>query len=138
MGKYIKGVEREQLVLFEETLEDAIGAEAEVRVIDMFVDSLNLREMGFTKSEANKKGSNMYDPKDMLKLYLYGYRNKTRSSRKLEELCYKNIEVMWLMRGIKPNFRTISDFRKDNVKVLKEVFKKLVIICSEMGLLMSI
>ena len=135
MGKYIKGKSRGQLVLFEETLEDRIKAEAEARVIDMFVDSINLREMGFQKSEENKKGTNMYDPKDILKLYLYGYRNKVRSSRKLEQLCQVNIEVIWLMRGVTPNFRTIADFRKDNAKALKEVFKKLIIVCNEMGLI---
>lgn len=134
MGKYIKGIDRGQLVLFQETIEDMIKADAEVRVIDAFVEMLDLKELNFTKSETNKNGTNHYDPKDLLKLYLYGYRNRVRSSRKLEQLCKTNIEVIWLIGGLKPNFRTISDFRKENTKGLKEVFKKMVLVCSELGL----
>lgn len=134
MGKYIKGIDRGQLVLFQETIEDMINADAEVRVIDAFVESIDLKELKFTKSETKRLGTNHYDPKDLLKLYLYGYRNRVRSSRKLEQLCKTNIEVIWLLSGLKPNFRTISDFRKENVKSLKEVFKKMVLVCSELGL----
>lgn len=133
MGKFITGTDRNQLVLFQETLEERIEEYSYVRVMDIFVESLNLQELGF-KSEPSKKGTNEYNPKDLLKLYLYGYRNKVRSSRKLEEMCKVNIEVIWLMKGIKPNFRTIADFRKENKKKFKEVFKKVVLLCKEMEL----
>ena len=135
MGKFIKGIDRSQLVLFTETLEERIPEESSVRVIDLFVECLDLERMGFTKTNPNRKGTNSYDAKDLLKLYLYAYRNKVRSSRNLAKLCKNNIEVMWLIRGITPDFRTIADFRKENVKVLKEVFKELVLMCKNMELI---
>ena len=107
MAKYIKGEERGQLVLFSETIEDRISSDNPVRVIDMYVDNLSMEEIGIKRSTPNKKGTSHYDPRDMLKLYLYGYTHKVRSSRKLEELCRVNIEVMWLMRGIEPDYLII-------------------------------
>ena len=94
------------------------------RVIDCFVDHIDLKEMGFEKTEPSFEGRPCYDPQSMLKLYLYGYRNNIRSSRKLEAACVTNIEVMWMLGGLRPDFRTISDFRKDNADNLKEVFKE--------------
>ena len=94
------------------------------RVIDCFVDHIDLKEMGFEKTEPSFEGRPCYDPQSMLKLYLYGYRNNIRSSRKLEAACVSNIEVMWMLGGLRPDFRTISDFRKDNADNLKEVFKE--------------
>lgn len=135
MAKLIKGAERGQLVLFNECIEDRIASDNEVRVIDLFVESLDLEEIGFTKCKANESGTNHYDDSDMLKLYLYGYRHKVRSSRKLNELCRVNIEVMWLVRGITPDHRTIADFRKDHLKELKEMFRKLIITCSKLDLI---
>ena len=124
MAKYIKGQNRNQLVLFPTKIDEVIGYDNEVRVIDAFVDMMDLEKKGFKRAVPNKKGTNSFDPRDMLKLFLYGYKNKIRSSRKLEKLCETNIEVMWLMKNLKPDFRTISDFRKENAKVLKEVFKE--------------
>jgi len=135
MAKYIKGQNRNQLVLFPTKIDDVIGYDNEVRVIDAFVDTMDLGIKGFKRAVPNKKGTNSFDPRDMLKLFLYGYKNKIRSSRKLEKLCESNIEVMWLMRNLKPDFRTISDFRKENAKVLKEVFKETVMMSEDLKLL---
>ena len=135
MGKYITGIDRGQLVLFNNCIDDMIAQDNYVRVIDLFVEQLNLKELGFEKAEENFIGTDYYDPKDLLKLYLYGYRNGIRSSRKLQKLCEVNIEVMWLLRKIVPNFRTISDFRKKHVNQLKKVFKETVLVCSELDML---
>lgn len=135
MGNYIKGTKREQLVLFPTSLEDRIEADNEVRVIDAFVDSLDIEKIGIKKAKNDLTGRPGYDPKDMLKIYLYGYRNKIRSSRKLMKLCKSNIEMMWLVKQIEPDFRCISDFRKDNVKALKKVFLEFNIVCKEIGIL---
>lgn len=135
MVKYIKGKEREQLVLFPTSIEDMIDENNEIRVIDAFVDSLNIKKIGIKKAEPKMTGRPSYDPKDMLKIYLYGYRNKVRSSRKLMNLCKTNIEMMWLVKQIAPDFRSISDFRKDNGKVLKEVFLEFNIICKDLEIL---
>lgn len=134
MGRYIKGTDRNQLVLFGDYIEDRISEDNEIRVIDMYVESLELEKMGFKKTRVNIKGRNPYDPKDMLRLYIYGYKHGIRSSRKLSWLCSTNIEVMWLMRELRPDFRTISDFRKENRNSLKKVFKDMVMLCTEMGM----
>ncbi len=134
MAKLIKGPEREQLALFELRIEDMISEENEVRVIDAFVDSLPLEELGFKRVVANEEGTNHYDDRDLLKLYIYGYKHKARSSRLLEELCKVNVEVIWMLRGVKPYFRTICDFRKDHVEDIKKVFKELVKFCRNIWL----
>lgn len=135
MAKYIKGIDRRQLVLFNNCIDDMIDVTNEVRVIDAFVEKINLVELEIKKSIPNIKGTNHYDPRDLLKLYIYGYKNGIRSSRKLEKLCKTNIEVKWLLRDIIPDFRTINEFRKENAKALKNVFKKLVMICNEMEMI---
>lgn len=138
MAKYIKGVERNQQVLFPTMLDELIEDNNEVRVIDYFVDKIDINEMEIKRSRPNEKGTNHFDPRDMLKIYIYGYRNGIRSSRKLAKLCKINIELKWLVKGIEPDFRTINEFRSENSKCLKQVFKKLVIICSEGGLIGNI
>ena len=135
MGKYITGQDRNQIILFPEKIDDLIEEKSEIRIIDKFVETIDIKEKGFKRDVPNRKGTNTYNPRDLLKLYLYGYRNKIRSSRKLEKLCKTNIEVMWLMKGLKPDFRTISDFRKINAVALKEVFKETVIISKELKIL---
>lgn len=135
MSKLIKGPEREQLALFEARIEDMISDNNEVRVIDRIVDSMPLEEMGFLKNNPNKKGTNHYDDADLLKLYIYGYRHRARSSRKLAELCEINIEVIWMLRGLRPDFRTIADFRKNHAKDLKKVFREVVAFCQELDLI---
>lgn len=131
---YIKGADRDQIILLPDTLDDYVGADNEVRAIDAFIDSLDIGSMGF-KAEAAKEGRPGYDPRDMLKLYMYGYLNHIRSSRRLQKEAARNVEVMWLLKKIVPDFRCIADFRKDNAKAIKEVFKAFVKLCNAAGLL---
>jgi len=123
--KYIKGQNREQTTLFPVSLNDAVDAENEVRLIDVFVDSLKLDEFGF-RIDHIENGRPAYHPTDLLKLYIYGYLNKMRSSRDLEKECLRNIEVMWLLKCLKPDHNTISNFRRDNPKAIKKVFRETV------------
>ena len=117
---YIEAQDRNQMMMC--SLDSMVDPESIARVIDRFVDGLDLRGMGLKKAEAAAEGRPSYDPSCMLKLYLYGSRKKLRSSRRLEEACHLNVEAKWLMSGLEPDFRTISDFRKDNAKCLKKVF----------------
>ena len=117
---YIEAQDRNQIMMC--SLDSMVDPESIARIIDKFVDGLNLESMGFKKAEAAVEGRPSYDPRCLLKLYLYGSRKKLRSSRKLEEACHLNVEAKWLMSGLEPDFRTISDFRKDNAKCLKKVF----------------
>ena len=117
-----KPIDRDQVTI--STLDSMVGWDSTARVIDHFVDCLDLDKLGFEKTGPNYEGRPSYDPQSMLKLYLYGYRNDLRSSRKLARACEVNVEVMWMMVGLKPDFRTISDFRKDNIKSLKGVFRE--------------
>lgn len=126
--KHIKGEDRRQYVLFPACLDEYIEQDNPVRYIDAFVDSLDLEELGFnhTKRKAPENGGRpSYDPSDILKLLIYGYFNSIRSSRKLAKACVVNIKVMWLLSKVPPDFRTVSDFRKDNLKPIKKVFKSL-------------
>lgn len=131
---YIQGVDRNQVILMPEILEDYIGTDNEVRAIDAFIDSLDIASMGF-KAEPAREGRPGYDPRDMLKLYMYGYLNHIRSSRRLQKEASRNVELMWLLRKVVPDFRCIADFRKDNAKAIKEVFKAFIKLCNEAGLL---
>jgi len=116
---YIKGSDRHQITLFPEAIDDYITEDNEVRVIEAYVNSLDLNKLGFTKATFKATGRPPYDPKDLLKLYLYGYLNHIRSSRRLEAEATRNIEVIWLLCKLRPDFKTIADFRKDNKKALK-------------------
>lgn len=131
---YIQGADRNQIVLFPEALDDYVEEDNEVRVMDAFIDGLDIAEMGF-KAEAAREGRPGYDPRDMLKLYMYGYTNHIRSSRRLQREAARNVEVMWLLKKIVPDFRCIADFRKDNAKAIKEVFRAFVRVCNGAGLL---
>ncbi|HSH20450.1 MAG TPA: IS1182 family transposase [Draconibacterium sp.] len=132
--KYIKGQNRTQTTLFPVSLNDAVNAENEVRLIDVFVDSLKLDEFGF-KIDHIENGRPAYHPSDLLKLYIYGYLNKMRSSRDLEKECHRNIEVMWLLKCLKPDHNTISNFRRDNPKAIKKVFRETVRIAKYFNLI---
>lgn len=126
--KYIKGDNRRQYVLFPACLNECVGQDSPVRYIDAFVDSLDLAELGFghmSEKEFENGGRPPYNPSDLVKLYVYGYFNSIRSSRKLERECKTNIEVMWLLCKLTPDYHTISDFRKDNLKAIKKMFKAL-------------
>ncbi len=132
--KYIQGQNRIQTFLFPVSLDDAIEPENEVRIIDLFVDSFKLRDYGF-KVVFVENGRPAYHPADLLKLYLYGYLNKLRSSRNLEKECKRNIEVMWLLNNLKPDHNTISNFRRDNPKAIKKVFRETVRIAKYFNLI---
>lgn len=132
--KYIKGHPRNQMTMVTECLEDYISEENPVRVIDAFVDSLDLDLAGFVRTMPKETGRPPYDPRDLLKLYVYGYFNKIRSSRKLMTECTRNIELFYLLGKLMPDFRTISDFRKDNSKALKKVFSAFVKLCLKLNL----
>ena len=118
--KFIKGKDRNQLEFY--CLEEAIDPNNEVRLIDLFAASLNLADYGF-KTEFMENGRPAYHPSDLLRLFLYGYLNRIRSSRHLEKECKRNLEVMWLMRGLVPDHNTIANFRKDNPKAIQKVFR---------------
>ena len=132
--KFIQGKNRAQTLLFPVSLEDAIDPENEVRLIDLFVSSLKLDEYGF-KVVFVENGRPAYHPADLLKLYIYGYLNKVRSSRDLEKECKRNIEVMWLLNNLKPDHNTISNFRRDNPKAIKKVFRETVRIAQHFNLI---
>ncbi len=117
---YIESVNRDQL--FMASLESMVDQDSTVRIIDAFVESLDLKEMGFTNTSPSTEGRPAYTPKALLKLYIYGNQNDIRSSRKLQKACHVNVEVKWLVKGVEPDFRTISDYRKKNLHLLKKVF----------------
>lgn len=132
--KYINGQNRQQTYLFPVSLEDAVDPENEVRLIDVFVDSLNLEAFGF-KLGFVENGRPAYHPADLLKLYIYGYLNRVRSSRQLEKECKRNIEVIWLLKSLRPDHNTISNFRRDNPKAIKKVFRETVKIATYFNLI---
>ena len=120
--KFIKGYDRNQITLFPVSLDESIDQDNEVRLIDLFVESLPIEEFGF-KMDFVENGRPAYHPKTLLKLYIYGYLNKIRSSRQLEKECKRNVEVMWLLGCLIPDHNTIANFRKDNPKAIKKVFR---------------
>ncbi|WP_346860156.1 IS1182 family transposase [uncultured Draconibacterium sp.] len=132
--KYLQGQNREQCYLFPVSLDDAVDADNEVRLIDVFVDRLKLEEFGF-RADHVENGRPAYHPSDLLKLYIYGYLNQLRSSRKLEKECKRNIEVMWLLRSLKPDHNTIANFRRDNPRAIKKVFRETVKIATYFNLI---
>jgi transposase len=131
---HIAGFERDQLLLLPEAVDDYVGSDNPVRFIDAFVDGLDLTAAGFLRVEAKATGRPGYAPGDLLKLYIYGYLNRVRSSRRLEAECRRNIEVIWLLRTLKPDFKTIADFRRDNRGAFKSVFRQFVLLCRRLDL----
>lgn len=131
---YIAGVSRDQVVLFPEAIDDYITEDNPVRFIDAFVEHMDLRKLGFTKAEPAQTGRPAYEPKDLLKLYIYGYKNRITSSRRLEQETHRNMEVVWLLRRLRPDFKTVSDFRKENVKAFKSVFRQFTLLCNVLDL----
>ena len=117
---YINSIDRDQIQML--SLDERVEQDSEARVIDAFVSSLDLKKLGVAKAVPALEGRPAYDPRDLLKLYIYGAQNEIRSSRKLEKACKVNLEVQWLVRGVRPDFRTISDFRKVNASAMKKVF----------------
>ena len=134
MSGFIEGENRQQATMFPERLDDYITEENSVRVIDVFIDSLSISELGF-KSEPEYTGRPGYHPSTMLKLYVYGYLNRVQSSRRLEREAQRNVELMWLLGRLAPDFKTISDFRKNNGTGIKRVCGEFVLLCKKLGLL---
>ncbi|HEV2695427.1 MAG TPA: transposase [Verrucomicrobiae bacterium] len=128
------GLDRTQTLLFPERLEDYVAAENPVRFLDAFVGSLDLHALGFGKARCADTGRPPYAPAVLLKLYLYGYLHRVRSSRMLAAECQRNVEVIWLLGKLAPDFKTIADFRKDNLKPLTAVARQFTLLCRKLEL----
>src|SRR6202790_3432463 len=135
MKRFVEGAARGQSTLLPECLDDWIGEDNPVRVIDAFVEALNLAELGFDGIEPELTGRPSYHPSVLLKLYIYGYLNRVQSSRRLEREAGRNFEAMWLLGRLVPDHKTIADFRKDNGPAIRKVCARFVELCREMGLL---
>jgi transposase len=131
---HIAGHDRSQTLLLPESLDDYVGPENPVRFIEAFVDGLDLTTAGFIRVDPKRTGRPGYDPADLLKLDIYGYLNRVRSSRRLEAETHRNIEVIWLLRHLKPDYKTIADFRRDNRKAFRLIFRQFVLLCRQMDL----
>jgi transposase len=131
---HITGHDRSQALLLPESLDDYVGVDNPVRFIEAFVDGLDLVAVGFARVQAKPTGRPGYLPADLLKLYIYGYLNRVRSSRRLEAETHRNIEVIWLLRHLRPDFKTIADFRSDNRNAFRPVFRQFVLLCRELDL----
>lgn len=134
MGQFIEGVDRHQAMLLPECLDDYVGDDSPVRAIDAFIDMLNLAGLGFHSSPA-ATGRPGYHPGLMLRIYLYGYLNQIQSSRRLERECGRNLELIWLTGRLKPDFKTIADFRRDNGPAIRKVCQQFVALCRDIHLL---
>jgi transposase len=133
MSGFIEGEDRNQATLFPERLDDYIADDSAVRVIDVFLDELDLSGLGF-KTQPNDTGRPAYHPSTMLKIYVYGYLNRVQSSRRLEREAQRNIELMWLTERLAPDFKTIADFRKDNGIAIRLVCREFVMLCRKLNL----
>ncbi len=134
MPRFIEGQDRQQVTLMPECLDDFIGDENPVRVIDAFVGELDLAELGFEGAEPAATGRPSYHPADLLKVYIYGYLNRIQSSRRLERECQRNLELMWLTGRLAPDFKTIADFRRDNGAGIRNVCRRFVALCRDLKL----
>ncbi|HLN08520.1 MAG TPA: IS1182 family transposase [Xanthobacteraceae bacterium] len=134
MRRFVEGTDRGQSTLFPECLEDWIGEDNAVRAIDVFVDELDLAELGFSGVVPEATGRPGYHPSVLLKLYVYGYVNRVQSSRRLEREAGRNVEAMWLTGRLVPDHKTIADFRKDNGRAIQQVCARFVALCRAMGL----
>jgi len=133
LSGFIEGEDRHQATLFPERLDDYIAEDSAVRVIDVFIDGLDISGLGF-KGEANVIGRPAYHPRTMLKIYVYGYLNRVQSSRRLEREAQRNVELMWLTGRLAPDFKTIADFRKDNGEAIRLVCREFVMLCRKLNL----
>jgi len=131
---HIVGSDRSQLLLLPDAIDDYVAPDDPVRFIDAFVEGLDLAAAGFARVAPKATGRPGYAPGDLLKLYIYGYLNRVRSSRRLEAECHRNIEVIWLLRTLKPDFKTIADFRADNRAAFKTVFRQFTLLCKRLDL----
>ena len=134
MKRFVTGQARGQTTLFPECLDDFVDADNPVRVIDAFIEQLDLRALGFSAVEPKATGRPAYHPAALLKLYVYGYLNRVQSSRRLERECQRNVELMWLTERLAPDFKTIADFRKDNGPAIQRVCRQFVELCRRLKL----
>src|SRR6201991_3050070 len=135
MKRFVEGDDRKQVTLLPECVDDYIGEDNPVRVIDVFVDELGLEDLGFNGTVPALTGRPSYHPGVMLKIYIYGYLNRVPSSRRLERECQRNVELMWLTGRLAPDFKTIADFRRDNGAAILNVCRRFVELCRELKLL---
>jgi transposase len=134
MKRFIQGQDRTQATLLPECVDDYVGEDSCVRVVDVFVDQLDLRALGFAGVDPAATGRPSYHPAVMLKVYIYGYLNRIQSSRRLEREAQRNIELMWLTARLAPDFKTIADFRKDNGRAIRKVCRQFIVLCRQLGL----
>jgi transposase len=134
MKRYVVGQDRSQSTLFPEVLDDYIAEDNPVRVVDVFVDELDLKDLGFEGAEPEVTGRPAYHPATLLKIYIYGYLNRIQSSRRLERETRRNVELIWLSGRLSPDFKTIADFRKDNGPAIRRVCGKFVLLCRSLNL----
>jgi transposase len=134
MKRFIQGEHRGQSALLPEILDDYVADTNPVRVVDVFVDELDLGALGFEGVDPTETGSPAYHPADLLKIYIYGCRNRIQSSRRLEREAQRNAELMWLTGRLMPYFKTIANFRKDNGKAIRGVCRQFVVLCQQLGL----
>ena len=134
MKRFIQGECRTQSILLPEALDDYVIETNRVRVVDVFVDELDLGKLGFEGVEPAATGRPGYHPAVLLKLYIYGYLNRVQSSRRLEKEAQRNVELMWLTGRLMPDFKTLADFRKDNGKAIRSVCRQFVVLCQQLGL----
>lgn len=134
MKRFVEGESRSQSTLFPELLDDYVCEDNPVRVIDIFVDELDLGSLGFSGVEPQVTGRPSYHPSIMLKIYIYGYLNRIQSSRRLEREAQRNVEMMWLTSRLMPDFKTIADFRKNNGKAIRKVCREFIVLCRNLNL----
>ena len=131
---HIDGIDRDQITMFPEALDDYIHEDNPVRFVDAFVGSLDLSSQGLRRVIPADTGRPPYHPGDLLRLYIYGYLNRVRSSRRLEKEANRNVELMWLLRRLTPDFKTIADLRRDNHKAIQKVCRSFTLFCRECDL----
>lgn len=137
MSGFIEGTKRSQVSLLPPAIDDYIDADAPARVVDAFVDGLDFVALGFDRAVPASTGRPGYDPRDLLKLYVYGYLNEVRSSRRLERECKRNVELMWLLRRLVPDHKTIADFRRNNGRAIVGACRAFVLFCRDQGLFVA-
>jgi transposase len=134
MKRFIEGEDRSQSTLFPEHLDDYIAEDNPVRIIDVFVDELDLMALGFEGMQPEVTGRPGYHPASLLKIYIYGYLNRIQSSRRLERESQRNVELIWLTGRLMPDFKTIADFRKDNGQAIRGVCREFIVLCRDLKL----
>ena len=134
MKRFIEGEDRKQVTLLPECLDDFVATDNPVRIIEAFVEELDLALLGFDGAMPSTTGRPSYHPAVLLKIYIYGYLNRVQSSRRLERECQRNVELMWLTGRLAPDFKTIADFRRDNGIGIRNVRRRFVMLCRELKL----